>query len=123
MGFNALTRSDYTDNDWNEIIQIRKKNNWESPQIELLNIIKQKNYFYDCLHLFQSIKKDVDNEEKCDDDLLDSNNLGTCRFDARIDYILINNRMKQLFEITDYQHIDHDNASDHKLIRVTFKLK
>ena len=33
--FNALTRKDYSKKEWEAIANVRKKNNWESPQIDL----------------------------------------------------------------------------------------
>ena len=33
--FNALTKEDYTVDEWENIAAIRRENNWESPQIEL----------------------------------------------------------------------------------------
>eukprot|EP01084_Bolivina_argentea_P304492 525876_1 len=130
--FNALTKTDYTIEEWNKITEIRTKNEWELPQTQLLTAMKQNNYFYDCLYLFQR-KKDNEQKDNNDNDMkyeakwdgifVDRNDLGTCRYNTRIDYVLINKQMEQLFEITNYQHIEHNNASDHKLVRVEFKLK
>ena len=33
--FNALTKEDYAEADWEKIANVRKKNNWESPQIDV----------------------------------------------------------------------------------------
>ena len=33
--FNALTRKDYSEKEWETIANIREKNNWESPQIDV----------------------------------------------------------------------------------------
>ncbi len=49
--------------------------------------------------------------------------LGTCRFKTRIDYIFVNKKMKEMFSIKDYEHFRHGDASDHKLVRVTFEWK
>eukprot|EP01084_Bolivina_argentea_P210759 358627_1 len=157
--FNALTKSDYTENEWNHITKIRKDNQWELPKTELLEMIKKDNYFYDALYMFQQeikmknnrkqndkneqkIEKEEKNNDKIinemksnDEDncerlngvkwnnILGNDNLGTCSFDTRIDYVLINEKMLKLFEIEEYQHLAHNDASDHKLVRVRFKLR
>lgn len=33
--FNALTQEDYTEEEWEKIADIRKQNQWESPQIDV----------------------------------------------------------------------------------------
>ncbi len=33
--FNALTREDYTREQWEEVARVREQNSWESPRIEL----------------------------------------------------------------------------------------
>ena len=56
-------------------------------------------------------------------DLLGAENVGTCKFDTRIDYVMINQKMQTMFDVVEYQHISNDDASDHKLVRVRFELK
>ena len=34
--FNALTKEDYTSDEWQTITTIRKQNNWESPQVDVI---------------------------------------------------------------------------------------
>eukprot|EP01083_Nonionella_stella_P038732 105297_1 len=42
--------------------------------------------------------------------------LGTCRFDTRIDYIFVNQQMRNVFGVKTYQHCQSTNCSDHKLV-------
>lgn len=41
--FNALSREEYTDSHWEELSEIRRKNCWESPHIDVTN--KVETYF------------------------------------------------------------------------------
>ena len=34
--FNSLTREDYTDQEWEEVSQVRRKNRWELPKTEVI---------------------------------------------------------------------------------------
>ena len=34
--FNALTKEDYTDEEWQDIAKIRCQNSWESPKVDLI---------------------------------------------------------------------------------------
>ena len=39
--FNALTKEDYSSDHWNEITEVRAKDNWELPQTDLTEKIKE----------------------------------------------------------------------------------
>ena len=39
--FNALTKDDYSSDQWNEITEVRAKDNWELPQTDLTEKIKE----------------------------------------------------------------------------------
>jgi len=103
--FNALTKDDYTDKEWKQITKIRKDNRWESPQTELMKMITSKNNFFDSLYLFKEtgIEQKADTNSKGKSQILQLNsdlngskwksvlgkeNLGTCAYDTRIDYVL-----------------------------------
>lgn len=43
--FNALTKEDYSDNEWQKITSIRAKNSWELPQTGLTNQVSNINRF------------------------------------------------------------------------------
>merc|ERR1712087_310212 len=55
--------------------------------------------------------------------LLGADNIGTSSFDTRIDYVLANQKMMSLFDVVEYEHWAHGNASDHKFVRARFVLK
>merc|ERR1712154_670342 len=119
--------------EWKQITKIRRENKWESPQTLLMQMITSKNNFYDSLYLFRESRKgkNSNSDDKSKkmkngsqwNDVLGAGNLGTCAYDTRIDYVLINDKMKSLFDIVKYEHLAHDDASDHKLVRVTFEFK
>ena len=132
--FNALTQSDYDYKEWQRITRIRKENQWEPPQTLLMQLITSKNNFHDLLYLFGHSRKECtgnihsDHKQKKEANgsrwinVLGGRNLGTCAYDTRIDYVLINDKMIKLFDIVQYEHLSHGDASDHKLVRVTSKL-
>ena len=169
--FNALTRSDYTDSEWERITKIREDDQWELPKTDLITLIKKDNAFMDSLYVYRdSQSKNTDDDEKGEEfmeisqiteesdsyknakdanhdqkedamdesnpaqestllngvkweKLLGRENLGTCAFDTRIDYVMANQKMINLFDVVEYQHLAHDDASDHKLVRIRFQLK
>ena len=145
--FNALTRTDYTDTEWANITKIRSENQWEEPKTELMSLIKGDGAFMDSLYVFKNSKKNqigvgenkiIENEHDDRDvskqqetqklngekwiDLLGEANVGTCKFDTRIDYVLINQKMQSMFDVVEYQHVER-MFSDHKMVRVRFELK
>lgn len=91
--FNSLTRSDYTEEVWNEITEIRKKNDWEPPQTDVMDTLKDMGY----VDLIGEYCKSKGQEVPL-----------TSRFDTRVDYILSNEslRVKHAGVINSY-------ASDH----------
>ena len=135
--FNALTKNDYTNMEWDTIKKVRKKNNWFEPETKLTDKIKANKYipFYDSLSLYakniKSNKKLKNNGKKKCDNLGElwvnvfnhGETLGTCRFDTRIDYIMVNSEWMKTFDIVEYDHFEHNNASDHKLVRTSWKIK
>ena len=38
--FNALTKEDYSESSWNNITEVRKRNCWESPKVELTTKVR-----------------------------------------------------------------------------------
>lgn len=90
---NSLKRSDYNDDDWNTITQVRLDNKWESPQIDVVNKIETAGYT----------------------DLLNDNVIPTSRFNTRVDYIFSNH--------TDLKYnasviVNNNNQSDHKPVMI-----
>ena len=98
--FNALTKSDYTPDEWKSIGDVRKKDNWEIPTSELTDEIRK--IYRDCLKEKGCIKP-------------------TSRFDTRVDYVFTNETT-----IHRVQHADVSDASygsDHKSVIITFNVE
>jgi len=86
--FNALNRKDYTDPYWETITDIRKTNCWESPQSQLTTTI-QDTYHYEDFYSKINLQKTT---PLCD------KQVGTCKFDTRIDYFLISQTLTNSLE-------------------------
>ena len=118
--FNALSKADYSEQDWTSIENVRKAENWELPQTELLDLIMNDEIFK-----FEDVFSMAKDESKGILNNVDFTNLksfGTCRFDTRIDYILGNHVALQLFNIVAYEQFSVNNSSDHKLVRATLQI-
>ena len=102
--FNALTKTDYEMEDWNEICKIRDLNSWEKPKIELTNMIGKLGYF-DTWTLAGKPKP-----------------IKTCRFDTHIDYVFANAMFLANYKVASVLHLD-DPASDHNMVITTFEEK
>ena len=113
--FNALTETDYTTSQWQEITKVRSDNAWEKPKSDVTNAIKSAG-FYDTLECNEIVN--IKNEMKKGG----LKTLGTCRFDTRIDYMFVNKYWLKHFKIINYQHLRHNDTSDHKLVRLSFQL-
>ena len=63
--FNALTRSDHTDSEWERITKIRAADQWESPKTDLISLITKDCAFMDSLYVFRdSQRQNTDDDEK-----------------------------------------------------------
>lgn len=102
--FNALTREDYSDDEWQKITAIRAKNHWELPKTGLTTQVK-KYGFKDCWTIVGCPKP-----------------FKTCRFNTHIDYIYANEAMLDKAEVISVTHIE-DSASDHNMVLAKFKIK
>lgn len=98
--FNALTKTDYTANEWKTIGDVRKKDNWEVPTSELTDEIGK--VYRDCLKEKGIIKP-------------------TSRFDTRVDYIFTNDAT--INNIQNAIVTDLSYESDHKSVIVTFEIR
>lgn len=97
--FNALCREDYSYEEWQDIANIRKQNNWESPKTDVMNMFTKQLGYYDLLGDFcrsKNVKVPM-----------------TSRFDTRVDYILCSHPLT----VVNAGYIDSD-ASDHLPIYV-----
>ncbi len=93
--FNSLSRGDYTDDQWQVIIDSRKQSSWEDPKTDIISTVLQMGY------------KDV---------LSEVNAVApTCRFNTRVDYIFTFGIEHRRAFVTDSQ-----GTSDHKVVVVDF---
>lgn len=100
--FNSLTGKDYSVKEWKYIYKIRENNKWELPISDLTTLIS--NRFFDTRWLTKNIFGEV----------------GTCRFDTRIDYIFINKYLKN--NILKVEHVKAiPDISDHDLVVCSLK--
>lgn len=97
--FNSLKRSDYSQQQWDEISQTRINNDWELPTDKVIKKIESRGYI----------------------DLLNPNNqsdiIPTSRFNTRVDYIFTNNKS---LEYESSVINNNNNQSDHKPVMVKF---
>jgi len=99
--FNALTKEDYSPEEWAEITNVRQKNSWELPKTELTTQVKAYG-FQDTWHLVGCPPP-----------------VKTCRFDTRIDYIYANPKLLSIYKVQEVVHVN-DPASDHNMVKATF---
>ena len=102
--FNALTRTDYTENEWQEIGRIRSQNRWEKCFTDETDYVKNSMGFRDCKDL---VLNDIEGP------------LSTCKFNTRIDYIFYKGNA---FGCQKIQHFDSD-TSDHNAVVCHFNKK
>ena len=100
--FNALTKEDYSQDSWQTITEVRKRNGWELPKVDLTDTVKQFGF------------KDTWYLAGCPEPVK------TCRFDTHIDYVYANSKLLNHFSVDQVVHVD-DSASDHNMVVTTFK--
>jgi len=103
--FNALTREDYSEGQWQEVALVREQGCWERPKVELTEKIKSVHGMVDCWELIG--KPDP---------------IKTCRFDTRIDYVYGSPSLLEEWSLQSVDTVD-DPASDHNLVIATFTKK
>ena len=91
--FNALTKNDYTEKEWNQITKIRRLGGWELP----VHILTDR-----------LLEKWNDTGKK--------NKKPTSRYDTRIDYIYTKNINSIFYDIVETIH----TISDHNLVSIFF---
>ncbi len=101
--FNALTRSDYTDPEWDRIASVRMRNSWESPQVEVMENVRKR----DLIDCWESMGR--------------RGEVGTCRFDTRIDYVFTSKSMAAEHPLVRCEHVQV-SASDHNMVLAEFEL-
>lgn len=117
--FNALTRADYTHQEWNQIAQVRQKNRWEPPISDLTSIMtapaEKTTPLSKGLGLSDAFASVPPTNR--------SGPLGTSRFDTRIDYVYFDAQHfnKAGWTISACDHVDSKKFSDHNLVIATFE--
>lgn len=110
---NSLYKNDYSQSKWDEINNIREEGLWESAKTQLTSYLfngGKKNWFkyQDSLHFSDGNQM-----------------LSTCRFDTRIDYILLHNPKdsEQTMQFIPKTYLNFpNNFTDHSAIQVGVSL-
>ena len=98
--FNALTLSDYDEDELNRVSEVRRSNRWEPPMEDVTRFIRREGYF----------------DARDEPGVRRSGPLSTCRFNTRIDYFFVKQRdQKHGVKVVRLEHVD-DSASDHNMV-------
>ncbi|CAF3747215.1 unnamed protein product [Adineta steineri] len=104
---NSLTRDDYSDNYYERIIvNKREKSNWEKPRFDLTHLITQQWNYQDA---FKLINPQIKDEQ-----------LSTCAYGTRIDYIYVHPRINERWNLTKCSIIDTKGVTDHNCVFAEF---
>jgi len=107
---NALTRNDYSDDYYQKnILEFRKKSYWEKPRFDLTEFITNQWNFQDA---FKQINPNAKDEQ-----------VVTCRFKTRVDYIYLRPRPNDLWILKECSIINTENATDHNAVFAVFEQK
>ena len=105
--FNSVTRADYSDHEWENVIEGRRLTKWEYPVSELTTRITSDDNWG--LSDIRSIASNI------------LGPLGTCRFNTRIDYIYVNKMFRQVWDTYQIKHsVTMPIATDHNLVSGMF---
>ena len=108
--FNALTREDYSDEFLQKrIVDVRQKCYWEEAFFDLTKLITKTWEYRDA---FRMVNRRIKDEQ-----------LITCRFDTRIDYIYLRPRVNDRWQLEECFIHNTRGATDHHLVVATFHLK
>ncbi|CAF0890535.1 unnamed protein product [Adineta steineri] len=104
---NALTREDYSDDYYRDIIvDKREKSCWESPRFDLTRLITDDWNYQDA---FKKLNPTLNSEQ-----------IITCRYGTRIDYIYTHPRLNDHWHLTKCSIIDTKGATDHNAVFAEF---
>ena len=107
---NALTREDYSDNYYREIVAgKRERSRWERPRFDLTKLITDEWKYQDAFKFFNPQFKDEQ--------------IVTCDYGTRIDYIYIHPRVLDQWTLTKCEIIDTKGATDHNAVLAEFTSK
>jgi len=99
--FNTLSRSDYSDQEWNNIVRVRQDNGRQAPSNKVVEIIEK-------FGLQDNWVRAGRPEPRT-----------TSRFDTRVDYIFSSDTFNNQWRLAQFGHFPYD-ASDHSLVVAEF---
>jgi exonuclease III len=106
---NALTREDYSDHYYRDIVVGKREiSGWEKPRFDLTKLITDEWGYQDA---FQLINPELKDEQGI-----------TCRHGARIDYIYVHPRVNDQWRLSKCEIIDTKGVTDHNAILAEFEL-
>jgi endonuclease/exonuclease/phosphatase family metal-dependent hydrolase len=104
---NALTREDYSDDYYRDIVVGRReKSRWEKPRFDLTKLITNEWNYQDAFKLINPQLKDEE--------------VVTCDYGTRIDYIYVHPRVNDQWSLNKCQIIDTKRATDHNIVFAEF---
>ena len=107
--FNALTRDDYTNEYFQkQIVEVRKASHWEAAHFDVTDLVRRTWGYQDALTMLHPRMKDEQ--------------LSTCRFHTRIDYIYLRPRANDQWRLRECFIHDTGGATDHQAVVATFEL-
>jgi len=102
--FNTLSRGDYSDNEWEEIVTIRRNNGRKAPKNDVIEAIEKLGF--------------TDNWTKAGR----PEPRTTSRFDTRVDYIFSSRAFDKKWTLKSLNHYPY-SASDHSFVMSEFQQK
>jgi endonuclease/exonuclease/phosphatase family metal-dependent hydrolase len=106
---NALTREDYSDDYYRKkIVDVRENSGWEKPRFDLKKLITNEWGYQDAFKLINPQLKDEE--------------VATCDYGTRIDYIYLHPHVNDQWTLTKCQIIDTKGATDHHAVFAEFEL-
>jgi len=100
--FNTLSRADYSDDEWDEIVQIRRNNGRKAPLNDVIDTIEKLGF--------------SDNWTKAGKPAPRT----TSRFNTRVDYVFSSDSFNKAWTLTSFNHFPYD-ASDHSFVMAEFQ--
>jgi len=108
--FNALTRNDYSDRYYQNIVEgKRRQSGWELPRFDLTNLLTNEWKYEDVFRIANPELKDED--------------VSTCAYGTRIDYVFLHPRLTDRFFVNKCEIIDTKGVTDHNAVFVELKSK
>ncbi|CAF0741698.1 unnamed protein product [Adineta ricciae] len=105
---NALTREDYSNSYYRDIVLgKREKADWERPRFDLTELITKQWKYQDTFRKLNPTLKDKQ--------------VATCPYGTRIDYIYTHPRMNEYWKLIECSIIDTNGATDHHAVIAEFK--